>query len=767
MVLQDDLVTEHTESDQASVSFIQLVFRARLVKRAVRKLSESVLRGNQRIYATPHLVEILRTAPEQRDGEQLDELLHAFHHLPFFQTLSELRQAVCCRSIGIVEHNLNDVVYASGDPGTTFYIVLAGECRIEADSGRAALQVGVGDSFGHTELLGGGGEHRRKTTVTASSGTLLATLARADYLRLTGKLENEVIKILGVPAEQRSDTEVVLVRELFKDTPFFRSLHYKMLQDVCCRNMTVRTAKGGEDLFHAGDNGSEYFITIEGTVRVVLQGEDERGKAAGYVHDTSKDSLLTAGSSFGEIAITSSSPKDWTRSAGIHCVKDCTFAVLGREQYLQSTSAIEGRVYEALETPTQQRSNVQIELLATYFDSQPFFKRLGLEGVRRQACSMMFRQSVEAGTVVWEEGSQDVQTFHILLRGGPVREVKDGETVRKLSMGDEFGGQLHPSPCCLCTTLVCASTASLMHVHTSFASFCAYILRQELTLTQLLLPPADGVVDGTSCRSSAVIVDDDCVLATFMRDDYLSILAVHTVMEWVHKFWDLVALEAFGHKHEDSEHDRIGFGAYRELHQRISKTIHDKSYFNAKRETQDAEADWKEDIERAHHGLGGLPDVTLDSLSKPEFCDALFQLVDVWCEHVDAMDLFVEFLKTVFGSISYFDREQKCFRYKKMGQIKSLHELLEDMRSMTLAQFKVDEEARDERYVATHFCCAREAGGDCSRLGGLVAGQAKRSPCGTRGATQYANETSRQDCSLFCPYRYAGEQQGNGRIYNL
>ena len=302
---------------------------------------------------------------------------------------------------------------------------------------------------------------------------------------------------------------------------------------------------------------------------------------------------------------------------------------------------------------------------------------------------------------------------------------------------------------------------------TSFASFCAYILRQELTLTQLLLPPADGVVDGTSCRSSAVIVDDDCVLATFMRDDYLSILAVHTVMEWVHKFWDLVALEAFGHKHEDNKHDRIGFGAYRELHQRISKTIHDKSYFNAKRETQDAEADWKEDIERAHHGLGGLPDVTLDSLSKLEFCDALFRLVDVWCEHVDAMDLFVEFLKTVFGSISYFDREQKCFRYKKMGQIKSLHELLEDMRSMTLAQFKVDEEARDERYVATHFCCAREAGGDCSRLGGLVAGQAKRSPCGTRGATQYANETSRQDCSLFCPYRYAGEQQGNGRIYNL
>ena len=461
MVLEDDLVTEHTDSDQASVSFIQLVFRARLVKRAVRKLSESVLRGTQRIDATPRLLETLRTAPEQRDSEQLDELLHAFHPLPFFQTLSELQQVVCCRCIGIAEHNLNDVVYASGDPGTTFYIVLAGECRIEADTGRVALQVGVGDSFGHTELLFGDGEHRRKTTVIASSGTVLATLARADYLRLTGNLEKEVVKILGMPAGQRSNAEVVLVRALFKDTPFFRSLHYKMLQDVCCQNMTVRTARAGEDLFHAGDEGSEYFVTIEGTVRVIPQGEDERGKAAGYVHDTSKDVLLTAGSSFGEIAITSSNPKEWTRSAGIHCVKDCIFAALGRDQYLQSTSAIEGRVYEALETPTQQRSNVQIELLATYFNSQPFFKRLGFEGARRQAYSMMFRESVEAGTILWEEGSPNVQTFHILLRGGPVREVKHGETVRKLNMGDEFGGQLRPSPCCVCTALVCVRMVSL------------------------------------------------------------------------------------------------------------------------------------------------------------------------------------------------------------------------------------------------------------------------------------------------------------------
>lgn len=194
-----------------------------------------------------------------------------------------------------------------------------------------------------------------------------------------------------------------------------------------------------------------------------------------------------------------------------------------------------------------------------------------------------------------------------------------------------------------------------------------------------------------------MIADDDAVLATFMKDDYLRIFMVCAVMEWVHKFWNLVTVEAFGHMADDNEHDRVDFNAYQELHKRISKTIHEKNLFNAKREKLDAEEDWKEDVMRAHHGMGGLPCVSLDSLTKAEFSDAIFQLVDVWCEHVDAMDLFVEFLKTVFGSISVFNREQKCFRYKAIGQIKSLHARLEDIRSVTLTQFEHDEKEREAR----------------------------------------------------------------------
>ena len=44
----------------------------------------------------------------------------------------------------------------------------------------------------------------------------------------------------------------------------------------------------GEMLFSAGDEGHEYFVTVRGQVEVLVQGADERGKAAGYQREERK-----------------------------------------------------------------------------------------------------------------------------------------------------------------------------------------------------------------------------------------------------------------------------------------------------------------------------------------------------------------------------------------------------------------------------------------------------------------------------------------------
>ena len=45
-----------------------------------------------------------------------------------------------------------------------------------------------------------------------------------------------------------------------------------------------------------------------------------------------------------------------------------------------------------------------------------------------------------------------------------------------------------------------------------------------------------------------------------------------------------------------------------------------------------------------------------------EFFDALFQLVDVWCEQSESMELFVVFLQRLFENIAEYDPISQTFR---------------------------------------------------------------------------------------------------------
>eukprot|EP01049_Picozoa_sp_SAG25_P000985 SAG25_NODE_37_length_19691_cov_19.319467_25_plen_238_part_00 len=163
--------------------------------------------------------------------------------------------------------------------------------------------------------------------------------------------------------------------------PFFRALHYRMLQNVCCRFMTLRRCEAEEHLFCIDDEGHEYFVTMQGSVRVLIRGNDERGKAAGYGRDDAtepaqpaqkkKEIVLREGSSFGEIALTSTNPADRRRTAGIQSREPSMFGVLSREHYLDATSTIEGQVFNALETPSGSRTRAQLDLMMEFFRERP------------------------------------------------------------------------------------------------------------------------------------------------------------------------------------------------------------------------------------------------------------------------------------------------------------------------------------------------------------------------------------------------------------
>jgi hypothetical protein len=106
-----------------------------------------------------------------------------------------------------------------------------------------------------------------------------------------------------------------------------------------------------------------------------------------------------------------------------------------------------------------------------------------------------------------------------------------------------------------------------------------------------------------------------------------------------------------------------------------------------------AKEDWEEDLARAHADVL-VEDAQLDVLNYPEFSEAMFQLVDTWCEHVDSMELFVMFLRSLFEHITVYDRTAKAFRYKSMNQIRSLADRLDSQREVHLSNHNQQEALR-------------------------------------------------------------------------
>ena len=62
-----------------------------------------------------------------------------------------------------------------------------------------------------------------------------------------------------------------LVRNLFQDTPFFRKIHFSVLQRYCCGLMQLQMLHAGRKLFNQGDRGEDFFIVIEGKVNVLIR----------------------------------------------------------------------------------------------------------------------------------------------------------------------------------------------------------------------------------------------------------------------------------------------------------------------------------------------------------------------------------------------------------------------------------------------------------------------------------------------------------------
>ena len=202
---------------------------------------------------------ILRKESSQRQKHELEVLVQLFAQTTFFreQLQSSLNQLKCCRVLKVRRLASRETLFAQGEHGDEFFIVVQGSLLGEVatptstGSGTKTFALGPGDAFGELSITGRTAEERRRTaSVTCEAQEcVLAVLSREDYLNATNELEAGAMEALSkaVPANnlapaphERSKSDINIIWSYLKDLPFFSDLRFAHLQQALCSRLQVR-----------------------------------------------------------------------------------------------------------------------------------------------------------------------------------------------------------------------------------------------------------------------------------------------------------------------------------------------------------------------------------------------------------------------------------------------------------------------------------------------------------------------------------------------
>ncbi|WP_263452128.1 NAD-binding protein [Hyalangium gracile] len=152
------------------------------------------------------VVEFLTAEPAT--NASLTPLTQALRKVDFLAPLSDQELAAVARGAEFLQRPAGTEIFKKGDPGESFFVVLAGEVRMLGDGGQQLGTITPGGFFGELALLTG--EPRMATAVTGSACEL-AVVGREDFrsvvmgspavaLEMSRILGQRLSRAQGVPA---------------------------------------------------------------------------------------------------------------------------------------------------------------------------------------------------------------------------------------------------------------------------------------------------------------------------------------------------------------------------------------------------------------------------------------------------------------------------------------------------------------------------------------------------------------------------------------
>ena len=153
-------------------------------------------------------------------------------------------------------------------------------------------------------------------------------------------------------------------------------------------------------------------------------------------------------------------------------------------------------------------------------------------------------------------------------------------------------------------------------------------------------------------------------------------------------FWELVTGP------DGSRRQSVDFKTYLNFHMRTSKTLTGNSEmeeFDEDEERSVAQEDWSEDCARYKMKV-------TDSMSKPQYFSAMYQLVDLWSGDLNLS--YGTFLMWIFDNIAAWDEQRQCYMFRKIDDVECVGDKFEEMKEEAREQAHAEEAAAEEAAAA-------------------------------------------------------------------
>eukprot|EP00949_MAST-11_sp_MAST-11-sp1_P002619 g2619.t1 len=405
------------------------------------------------LYAEQRCRNILSRPPSERRPDDVQLLCDFVSSVPFFQQLTASLSTKIASIMTMQKFEPGHVVFLEGHVGHAFFIIHTGSVRVQRKDGSLLSVLVAGDSFGEMALLSstkGGGLRTASVVVSPESSCELIRIGKEDYMRILAPVMKSNFGAVGLLAPNMESARRILLKSgsrrsaeergsllhFLSQLPFFKQLP-SWLNKRLTAEINLRMLRKGDVVCYQGDEGSEFFVILTGSVSVhVLKdnvklallrarkdwdggstgGHDPLGSEWGATVAT-----LFPGDSLGQESLITGCP----RAATVRCREPVELIVLHAKAYraigMLDVVYDPAHCISCLQRLPQERSGVDIERVSTFLRRIPFFKQLEnaivgkLAGVAKLADGAARSIMLVQGTKISDEVGKGC--FYILLKG--------------------------------------------------------------------------------------------------------------------------------------------------------------------------------------------------------------------------------------------------------------------------------------------------------------------------------------------------------------